>query len=110
MDIDNISLFDLLVLLYKVPDERFEIIDREKNFEFRTRYNILVSDLYQVIRELTIDDYVKGPVPDDNPNRKHPVWIFKKKVFGYKCYIKIKLINEGRKVIVISFHKDEGND
>ncbi len=107
LDIDHISLKQLLTILKDIDDKHIEILNRDKNFEFQYKYDLSKDQIVHEIKNLTISDYIDGPVQDDNPDRKHPLWIFKKYVQKVYCYIKLKLINKGRIVIVVSFHEDE---
>lgn len=107
LDIDHISLKQLLTILKDIDDKHIEILNRDKNFEFQYKYDLSKDQIVHEIKNLTINDYIDGPVQDDNPDRKHPLWIFKKYVQKVYCYIKLKLINKGRIVIVVSFHEDE---
>ena len=88
-------------------DESIQIVRRDKNEEFMYENNITESDAKNFVRSLTRQDLVDGPVEDYDPNRKHPLWIFKKFGFMHQCYIKLKIINKNRIVIVVSLHEDE---
>ena len=107
MEIENITLKDLIQKMKSLDDEHIQISDYYKTYEFMLFNNITVYDAKEFIRGLNENDYVSGPIPDDNPNRRYPVWVFKKEGFGFLCYIKVKLINQGRVLILISFHEDE---
>ena len=107
MDIDILTRDELIDLLSKAKDDNIQLIDRDKNYDFRTTHNITIDDIKGVIKGLRVEDIVKGPVPDYNANRNHPLWIFKKLYIGMVVYIKIKVINKGKVIIVISFHEDE---
>lgn len=105
MDIDNLTRDQLIEILHSLKDENIQVVDRDKNFAFRTLNNITITELKAEIRALEVRDIHRGPVADDNPDRDHPVWIFIKNLFNKRCYIKIKIINKGRVAIVISFHE-----
>ena len=106
LDIDHLSLKQFLYLIKNIDENNIEIAPRIKNLEFSDKFQLSDSLLKQEIKSLTEADYFDGPLPDDNPKRKHPIWIFKKYVQKVYCYIKIKIINHGRFAIIISFHED----
>lgn len=109
VDIDHLSLKQLLQLIKQISPEKIEVVSRGKNLEFQNRYNLSDLDLIREIKSLQPNDYYDGPIIDDNKERIHPVWIFKKYVRSIYCYIKLKVINHGRIIIIISFHEDESN-
>ena len=105
MDPDNLTIDDLITLLKTLDNESIQIVDRDKNFEFRTKYNFELDVLIDTVRQLKKNELIKGPVKDDNPDRKHLLWIFRKKVRRIDCYIKLKIINKCKVAIVVSFHE-----
>lgn len=107
LDIDHLSLKQLLTLLKSTDENNIQIVQRLKNLDFIEKYQFTEAFLKKQIKSLNQNDYYDGPLPDLNHNRQHPVWIFKKYVQSIYCYIKIKVINHGRFVIVISFHENE---
>ena len=107
MDIDSLTIDEVIETIRKCDDYNIEISMREKNAAFMYANNITDGDAKVFIRSLDKSDLVKGPVNDYNKERNHPLWIFKKYGFSTMCYIKIKIINKGKKTIVISFHEDE---
>ena len=107
MDVDSLTLEEVISLVKKSKDENIQILPREKNEEFMFANAITQCDAKDFIRSLSASDYIKGPVLDIDPNRKHYLWIFKKYGFEKYCYIKLKVINGGKVVIVVSFHEDE---
>lgn len=107
LDIDHWSLKQLLLLLRNTNEENIQFVQRDKNVEFQTKFEISETQLKREIKSLNSSDYCDGPLDDYDTNRKHPVWVFKKYVQNIYCYIKIKIINHGKIVIVISFHEGE---
>lgn len=106
---DNLSLEEVLKICKTIKKENIEInINRPKNLEFIQKFNLVASDIIQIIRDLNKEDYNKGPVEDDNPKYKHPFWIFIKYVGDIKVvvYIKIKIFNHKRKINVFSIHEE----
>lgn len=107
MNIDALSINDVIEIIKSCDDEHIQILPRDKNEDFMFANNITQTDAKEFIRNLTDKDLTDGPVIDKNPNREHPLWIFKKNGFNKLCYIKVKIINKGRVTIVVSFHEDE---
>ena len=109
---DNLSLEEVLEICRKAEYNNIEVLYndvlRPKTFEFLTKYDFDIATVKQIIKNLTKEDYQKGPVEDYNPNYKHPFWIFTKHLesIDVEVYIKIKIINHKRKIIVFSFHKE----
>ena len=106
----TLTIEDVIRIIQDADDSHIEIIQRFKNLAFIIDYKLELDVIKEFIRKLETTDLVVGPIDDDNPNRKHPVWIFKKYGFGVMCYIKLKIINKNRTVIVISLHEDERRD
>ena len=109
MDPNNATIEEVIEVLKRLDDEHLQISDYYKTFDFLFYRNITQYDAKRAIRSLTNSDLFKGPVDDDNPKRNYPVWIFKKRIFNCRCYIKLKIINKGKVAIVISFHEDENS-
>ncbi len=109
MNPDNLTIYDVINLVRRLSNDQIVIIQREKNSEFMYRLGISEPDAKDYLRKLTVDDFFEGPLIDENPERKHFLWVFKKNVRGVLAYIKLKIINYGRIAIVISFHEDEFN-
>lgn len=107
MNLNALTIDDVIDILKKCDDEHIQILPRDKNEDFMFANNITQTDAKQFIRGLTGRDLKNGPVPDRNPDRDYPLWIFKKSGFNNICYIKLKIINKGRVTIVVSFHEDE---
>lgn len=75
--------------------------------EFLYEHGLMLEDAEEVVNNLTVDDYYKGPKNhyDDN-RRKHQLWEFKKNAFDMVIYIKVVPFNKNRYIAVISFHED----
>lgn len=104
----TLTIDDVISIIKKAEDNSIQIVRRDKNDLFIYAKHIDETAIKLFLKLLTASDLVAGPLEDDDPNRKHPIWIFKKKGFGCICYIKLKIINKNRTIIVISFHEDEG--
>ena len=103
----TLTIEDVLRIVKNADYKNIQIVRRFKNELFMAKRKICELDIIQAVKELEVTDLIAGPIEDDDANRKHPVWIFKKKAFKVMCYIKLKVINKNRTVIVISFHEDE---
>ena len=83
------------------------IVDRDKNAETRRRLGITVDDQEDLIKELTIHNYIKGPEADRDSNYPGDIWVFKKEAYGVAFYIKLKgleVSDDGNLTRVISCH------
>lgn len=112
---DNISLDEVVEICHKTKNENIQIRNNDpkmKTYMFLLNHNLIEDDIRKEIKNLSKADYYKGPCEDKNPNHKHPVWIFIKTINNLKClvYIKIKIINHKRTIIVYSFHEEGMHD
>lgn len=82
---------------------KFVLANREKNRDFMLEYGLLINDIKEIILNLEIDDYYKGPEKDD-AGLEGEIWIFTPFFEKDKLYIKIRLANNIL-VICISIHK-----
>lgn len=67
-----------------------------------------------ILNELTVEDYVSGPLPDHGKyfnkstgkwvSREGTMWIFAKDIDGVQMYIKLKIEEDIGEVKCISFH------
>ena len=109
---DNIPLSEVIRICKTIKNDNIEIakdpIQRPKTCAFIEKYELLDEDIKDIIHNLSIGDYHSGPVEDDNANYKRPLWIFIKYVdnIHLEVYIKIKIINNKRKVFVLSIHEE----
>lgn len=60
----------------------------------------------QTLKELTVEEYSEGPIPDKLYNNT-PMWIFGKTIKGREVYIKIQMGHPNSQTICISFHFSE---
>lgn len=80
--------------------------DREKNREALEELEIVPSYRTVVIKSLTAEDYVQGPVIDVL-NKLGEMWVFGKDIKGREVYIKIMISKAFGQTICISFHLAE---
>lgn len=86
-------------LKFLVSQEQFQIVRRRK----RMAMPVPVSLAKELVRQLTIKDFVKRERNRNNPLQF--VWIFKT-TDGQTYYIKFLFTDDCKKVIFISFHVD----
>ncbi|MEQ9299563.1 MAG: hypothetical protein RIF33_13405 [Cyclobacteriaceae bacterium] len=77
--------------------------DRGKNFNTLTALDIRPVTREQVIDDLSVDDYIEGPLSEDWHGGKE-MWVFGKLLKEEEVYIKITLGVASAKTICISFH------
>ena len=82
---------------------KFILANREKNRDFMLEYGLLINDIKEIILNLEIDDYYKGPEKDE-AGFEGEIWIFTPTFQNIKLYIKIRLANN-TVVICISIHE-----
>ncbi len=113
---DNISIDEVIQICKSVKFENIEIKDdnilNQKTSDFMAEHSFTPDDVRREIKKLTVRDYHAGPCEDKNSFNNHPVWIFIKNINRVKIlvYIKIKIINHKRKIIVYSFHEEGLHD
>ena len=82
---------------------KFILANREKNREFMLEYGLLINDIKNIILDLEIDDYYKGPEKDE-AGFDGEVWIFTPNFQDIKLYVKLRLSNNIL-VVCISIHE-----
>lgn len=80
--------------------------DRGKNQKTLEELEIVPSYRRIVIENLTVEDYVDGPIVD-KLNKLGEMWVFGKDVKGREVYIKIMINDHCSQTICISFHLAE---
>lgn len=83
--------------------DKFILVNRDKNRNFMLEYGLLTNDIKDIILNLEVDDYYKGPEEDD-AGFEGEIWIFTPTCQNIKLYIKIRLANN-TVVICISIHE-----
>jgi len=94
-------------------DQKPKVIPREKNRDVLISLGLTLKNQWDILRSLTVEDYVAGPEPDRQ--RKGDVWMFGVKVQTTELYIKLKLVEyiplatgkPVREAVCISFHPAE---
>lgn len=81
----------------------FIIANRDKNRAFMIKYGLLIKDIKDIILNLEVSDYYKGPEEDED-GFEGEIWIFTPIFETTKLYIKIRLANNTL-VICISIHE-----
>lgn len=88
-----------------VSKGNFEFVPRMKNKKFLMDNGLLVADAIDIILDISINDYYKGP-ESDNDGHDGQIWVFKYDFEGKMIYIKFNY-NPPDKTSCISFHEDE---
>lgn len=86
-----------------INGNKFILANRSKNREFMLKYSLLINDIKNIILNLEIDDYYKGPEKDE-AGYEGEIWIFTPMFREIKLYIKIRLSNN-KLVVCISMHE-----
>lgn len=82
---------------------KFILANRDKNRNFMLEYGLLTNDIKDIILNLEVNDYYKGP-EEDEAGFEGEIWIFTPIFQDIKLYIKIRLANNTL-VVCISIHK-----
>lgn len=84
-------------------------VPTDKNKRTRLLLGLTVLDCEEIIKGLTVSDYIKGPEDDHDPAREGKVWIFKTNYDANVLYIKLKeveIIRNNRVIRCLSCHID----
>ena len=95
--------------ILKNPEYEIIVRNTKKNRITRSMLAITIQDQTSIIRELTIEDFVKqkdNPQPDERTNEVGYVWFFKKRAFDKNFYIKTKVIDNHKIIVAMSCHID----
>ena len=96
-----------------LKDQSYEMIIRKtkdnlKNLITQDMLFKTDNDMKELIRSLQVSDFdfnkPKNPEPDDRPNQTGEMWFFRTKAWDESFYIKIKVVERKRKIIVFSCH------
>ncbi|WP_441000420.1 toxin [Fodinibius sp. SL11] len=85
----------------------FDIIyldNRPKNSQTLADLEITGRERDEHIRDLEVENYSEGPLPEEFHGGKEEMWVFGKVIKGNEVYIKITLGEFNSNVICISFH------
>lgn len=100
------GVLKFLTQIKVLAKKNFDFVWTEKNKRAMVKLGYTgKQDVLSQIISLTVQDYVNGPCPDDNPNLPDPVWIFAPEINDETFYIKVKII--GNQVRCLSFHEAE---
>lgn len=97
---------DTFLLEFRQKKKIFGILfrdDRGKNQQTLLDLEISPKEREKVLDNLSVKDYVRGPL-EDMLNKGPEMWEFGKKVKGQDVYIKITMGFTNSRVICISFH------
>ena len=106
MDCEEIFTPSQLIELLKTV--KLELIPRQVNLEFKSESGATLDEIYDCVRHLEERHLIKGPVDDDDENRKGKIYIFHTMFLEkYWVYVKVKVkLDEvsNKFIAVISFH------
>ncbi len=113
-DEDNLTIEEVISICNEASKESIEIKEsnpfNSKTGDFIDKYDISPDQVVSIINDLEVNDYHSGPLQDYNKISRHPLWVFIKetliKNIRIYIYIKIKIINHKRKIIVYSLHEE----
>ncbi|MGL4254078.1 MAG: type II toxin-antitoxin system MqsR family toxin [Fusobacteriaceae bacterium] len=91
---------------HKVLSGKLKLIPREKNMESIYSMGLSILNVEEIIAELSVEDYYRGPTPDHKDGEEE-VWEFLTDFEGYSIYIKLRLDEKDDLVVCISFHEAE---
>ena len=92
-----------------LAEGRYVFVPRTKNLEALADHGLTIADAREEILSLTEEDYFKGPKTDFDISQPGDIWEFKKRVDGFRFYVKLKIQErDGRAILkCLSFHEDE---
>ena len=82
---------------------------REKNMKTLAALGLLPEDVFQILAELTPQNYYRGPSTDYNTNETDSIWEFGITLEEKEIYIKLKLTSDFVKDISFHFAEKEMN-
>lgn len=88
-------------------DKDLWISYRKKNRNTIIALNYNNEDICRTLTELTVSDYYETVYDSDALEDPKLLFVFGKEIQKKQIYIKLKITEENRKVICISFHKAE---
>lgn len=80
---------------------------REKNMKTLAALGLLPKDVFQILTELTPQNYYRGPSTDYDTNEIETIWEFGITLEGQEIYIKLKLTADFVKDISFHFAEKE---
>ena len=108
MDSIKIAMIAAFLNEFKKLSASSEVDIFIKRMEYQDAFlelGITISDAFNELMSLSIDNYCSGPEPDKD--RPGSIWEFGKNIEGKEVYIKLKIAEIGGKKYAkcISFHK-----
>ena len=100
-DKHKVKLF--LTLFKGLAQDNFSYVNRATTIKTLAKFNLLPSQLKDILMGLTVEDYCEGPLPCLNiPDET--VWIFGYNLATKELYIKLKATTKPPMALCISFH------
>ena len=111
---DNLTVEEVISICRSAKSEMIEHHKfnplNTKTFDFIKKYDLSEDKIAKIINSLVSEDFHSGPLQDYNINNKHPLWVFIKEIditnIKIAVYIKIKIINHRKKIIIYSLHEE----
>ncbi len=102
-------LLDFKRAATSATSKKAQVWSRAKNRDAPLDLGLSERQRDDVLLALQPEDYVAGPLPDDDPAWGGDVWVFGACVHGEDVYIKLKLagVEPLQHAVCISFHKAE---
>ena len=85
--------------------KNIQLIDGYEERKTRNILGITKQDQIDIVKRITINDYIKGPDADHDKSKGGFVWVFKRNEYGYIIYIKTKIITTNN-MLIMSCHID----
>lgn len=89
--------------------EKIIVIQTDKNRRTRFSLGITIGHQEAIVRNLKVEEYIKGPVDDYDKNRQTKLWVFKHVYEGHVLYIKIteiEIVEDEQTIRCLSCHID----
>ena len=103
---------EYLNLIKRYAQNMFVISPRRKNIAFMMQYGLSVDDAKNIVLQLGVQDYSRGPCSDDHAYlNRNDIWVFGKTLLiegqDIETYIKtvVSTHDEGLGCLCISFHE-----
>lgn len=87
-----------------IEEKRLLVIPRKQNQSDLIELGITDADRKDILLELSVEDYIKGP--EEDTDRKGDIWVFGKEISKKSIYIKLKIDGMGVNTFAkcLSFH------
>ncbi len=105
------EIYKVKLILFKIKmligEGKCSFEEREKNMKTLAELGLLPEDVFQILTELTPQNYYRGPSTDYDTNEIETIWEFGITLEGREIYIKLKLTSDYVKDISFHFAEKE---